>query len=68
MVELRKSQEVSQNKFDEERREWLRDMRAVQECKAQVLLYFYCYWDYIGLYVFRSNFIGTLLPCLLVWF
>ncbi|VDK86805.1 unnamed protein product [Litomosoides sigmodontis] len=37
MVELRKSQEVSQNKFDEERREWLRDLRAVQECKAQNL-------------------------------
>ncbi|CAG9538803.1 unnamed protein product [Cercopithifilaria johnstoni] len=35
MVELRKSQEVSQTKFDEERREWLRDMRAVQESKTQ---------------------------------
>ncbi|KAL3982853.1 hypothetical protein ACH3XW_48795 [Acanthocheilonema viteae] len=35
MVELRKSQEVSRTKFDEERREWLRDVRAVQESKAQ---------------------------------
>ncbi|KAK6111229.1 hypothetical protein QQG55_42835 [Brugia pahangi] len=35
MVELRKSQEVSQAKFDEERREWLRDMRAAQDSKAE---------------------------------
>ncbi|VDM12866.1 unnamed protein product [Wuchereria bancrofti] len=35
MVELRKSQEVCQAKFDEERREWLRDMRAAQESKAE---------------------------------
>uniref|UniRef100_A0A912HGU5 Bm9164 n=1 Tax=Brugia malayi TaxID=6279 RepID=A0A912HGU5_BRUMA len=35
MVELRKSQEVSQAKFDEERREWLRNMRAAQESKAE---------------------------------
>ncbi|VDP15644.1 unnamed protein product [Onchocerca flexuosa] len=35
MVELRKSQEVNQTKFDEERREWLRDMRVIQESKTQ---------------------------------
>ncbi|VDK86415.1 unnamed protein product, partial [Onchocerca ochengi] len=35
MVELRKSQEVNQTKFDEERREWLRDLRIIQESKAQ---------------------------------
>ncbi|MCP9265583.1 hypothetical protein DINM_020913 [Dirofilaria immitis] len=35
MVELRRSQEVNQTKFDEERREWLRDMRVIQESKAQ---------------------------------
>uniref|UniRef100_A0A915PS73 Uncharacterized protein n=1 Tax=Setaria digitata TaxID=48799 RepID=A0A915PS73_9BILA len=35
MVELRKNQEISQTKFDEERREWLRDLRAVQESRAQ---------------------------------
>uniref|UniRef100_A0A0R3S3I8 Filament-like plant protein 7 n=1 Tax=Elaeophora elaphi TaxID=1147741 RepID=A0A0R3S3I8_9BILA len=35
MVELRKSHEISQTKFDEERREWFRDMRTIQESKAQ---------------------------------
>ncbi|EFO25697.2 hypothetical protein LOAG_02785 [Loa loa] len=35
MVELRKNQEVSQVKFDEERREWLRNMQAAQEIKAE---------------------------------
>lgn len=36
MVELRNSQEVNQAKFDEERREWLRSIRAAQENKAEV--------------------------------
>ncbi|OZC09149.1 hypothetical protein X798_03896 [Onchocerca flexuosa] len=36
MVELRKSQEVNQTKFDEERREWLRDMRNADNDKAEI--------------------------------
>ncbi|VDN01259.1 unnamed protein product [Thelazia callipaeda] len=35
MVDLRRNQEINQAKFDEERREWLRDIREFQRNKLQ---------------------------------